>query len=270
MVGIDMIRNNRIVNRIKYTVEQKSMIWICIWNICNLQLRWKFSFDQRIFSFLSEGSSWSLELELPMQSVPNTTILVSWNPAHGEVYMIQNYAIKFVSDLQQVGGCFWVLWFPPPIKLTETWRSLALPVSQPNAWEILLLSNMEVMEKRVGVHALQPTNTTFRTGNKYVKVSHYLAIILGYKHFASTSHVIVFFYVQCLEVRGGCLFCWYCWNSWLLKLYFHNWLLDIYITRARRNSLDPIRFYSVSFLWVSKVWTRFSIVIFSVLRFVRG
>ena len=145
MVGIDMIRNNRIVNRIKYTVEQKSMIWICIWNICNLQLRWKFSFDQRIFSFLSEGSSWSLELELPMQSVPNTTILVSWNPAHGEVYMIQNYAIKFVSDLRQVGGCFWVLRFPPPIKLTETWRSLALPVSQPNAWEILLLSNMKVM-----------------------------------------------------------------------------------------------------------------------------
>jgi hypothetical protein len=26
------------------------------------------------------------------------------NPAHGEVYLIQHYVIKFVSDLQQVSG----------------------------------------------------------------------------------------------------------------------------------------------------------------------
>jgi hypothetical protein len=25
------------------------------------------------------------------------------------------YVIKFVSDLQQVDGFLWVLWFPPPI-----------------------------------------------------------------------------------------------------------------------------------------------------------
>jgi len=28
-----------------------------------------------------------------------------------------HYVIKFVSDLQQVGGFLQVLWFPPPIKL---------------------------------------------------------------------------------------------------------------------------------------------------------
>ena len=39
-----------------------------------------------------------------MQSVPITTKVVSLNPAHGEVYSIQNYGIKFVSDLRQVGG----------------------------------------------------------------------------------------------------------------------------------------------------------------------
>ena len=33
---------------------------------------------------------------------------------------IQHYVIKFVSDLQQVCGFLWVLWFPPPIKLTTT------------------------------------------------------------------------------------------------------------------------------------------------------
>jgi len=38
----------------------------------------------------------------------------------GEVYSMQHYVIKFVSDLQQVGGFLRVLWFPPPIKLTAT------------------------------------------------------------------------------------------------------------------------------------------------------
>jgi hypothetical protein len=38
-----------------------------------------------------------------VQSVPITTIVVSSNPAHGEVYLIQHYVIKFGSDLRQVG-----------------------------------------------------------------------------------------------------------------------------------------------------------------------
>ena len=40
------------------------------------------------------------------------------NPVDGEVYSIQLYVIKFVSDLWQVGGFLGVLRFPPPIKLT--------------------------------------------------------------------------------------------------------------------------------------------------------
>jgi hypothetical protein len=52
-----------------------------------------------------------------MQSVSITTKVVSLNPAHGEVYSIQPYVIKFVSDLRQVSG---FLRFPPPIKLTAT------------------------------------------------------------------------------------------------------------------------------------------------------
>ena len=42
---------------------------------------------------------------------------VSSNPVHGEVYSIQHYVIKSVSDLRQVGG---FLRFPPPMKLTAT------------------------------------------------------------------------------------------------------------------------------------------------------
>ena len=47
-------------------------------------------------------------------------LVVSSNPVHGEVYLIQHYVIKFVSDLRQVCGFLWVLRFPPPIKLTAT------------------------------------------------------------------------------------------------------------------------------------------------------
>ena len=61
-----------------------------------------------------------VDLQLPVQSVRITTKVVRSNPVHGEVYSIQHYVIKFVSDLWQVGGFLRVLQFPPPIKLTDT------------------------------------------------------------------------------------------------------------------------------------------------------
>ena len=45
--------------------------------------------------------------------MPITTKVVSSNPVHGEVYSIQLYVIKFVSDLQQDSGFIQVLQFPP-------------------------------------------------------------------------------------------------------------------------------------------------------------
>ena len=54
---------------------------------------------------------WWLDLQLPVQSVPITTKVVS------SIYSIQHYVIKFVSDLRQVGGS---LRFPLSIKLTAT------------------------------------------------------------------------------------------------------------------------------------------------------
>jgi hypothetical protein len=38
-----------------------------------------------------------LDLQLPKQSVPITTKVVSSSSARGEVYSIQHYVIKFVS-----------------------------------------------------------------------------------------------------------------------------------------------------------------------------
>jgi hypothetical protein len=55
-----------------------------------------------------------------MQLVPVTTNVVSLNPTHGEVYLMQLYVINIVSDLRQVSGFLRVLQFPPPIKLTDT------------------------------------------------------------------------------------------------------------------------------------------------------
>jgi len=40
---------------------------------------------------------WYMDLQLPAQSVPITTKVVSLNPTHGEVYSIQHYVIRFVS-----------------------------------------------------------------------------------------------------------------------------------------------------------------------------
>jgi hypothetical protein len=60
-----------------------------------------------------------LPVQLPMQSVPITTKIVSSNLAYGEVYSgvldITLYE-KFVSDLRQVNGFPCVLQCHPPIK----------------------------------------------------------------------------------------------------------------------------------------------------------
>jgi hypothetical protein len=61
-----------------------------------------------------------LDLQLPVQSVPITTKIVSLHPIHDEEYSIQHYVIKFVSNIRQVCGFLPVLWCPPPIKLTAT------------------------------------------------------------------------------------------------------------------------------------------------------
>jgi hypothetical protein len=59
-----------------------------------------------------------MNLQLTVQSVPITTKVVSLKPVHGEVYSIQHYVIKFISDLRLVSGFLWILRLPSPIKLT--------------------------------------------------------------------------------------------------------------------------------------------------------
>ena len=56
---------------------------------------------------------WLLDLQLPMQSMPITTNVMSSN-----LPQAQHYVIKFVSDLWQVRGFLCALRFLLPIKLT--------------------------------------------------------------------------------------------------------------------------------------------------------
>jgi hypothetical protein len=52
-----------------------------------------------------------------IQTVPIATNVVSLNSTHGKVYSLQNYVIKFASDIPQVGaGVLQVLLFPTLIK----------------------------------------------------------------------------------------------------------------------------------------------------------
>ena len=61
---------------------------------------------------------WYLDLQLPVQSVPIITKVVSSNHAHGEMQSIQHYVIMFITDLRQAGAFFRILRFSSPIKLT--------------------------------------------------------------------------------------------------------------------------------------------------------
>ena len=63
----------------------------------------------RVINFASISILLLLDLQLPVQSMPITTKVVSSNPVVGEVYSIQHYVIKFVSDLRHVDGFLWVL-----------------------------------------------------------------------------------------------------------------------------------------------------------------
>ena len=59
-----------------------------------------------LFDFLVNNYSWFPQYQI--------------SKLHDEVYSIQQYVIKFVSDLQQVGGFLRVLRFPLPFKPTAT------------------------------------------------------------------------------------------------------------------------------------------------------
>ena len=70
-------------------------------------------------------------LHLSMQSLPITTKVVNSNQVHGELYSIQHYVIKFVSNLRQVGGFLRDSTTKKPNRhdITEILLKVALPIA---------------------------------------------------------------------------------------------------------------------------------------------
>ena len=69
-----------------------------------------------VYKLLMRGRRKRMVIEFTKKNYAMRYVLSS-NPGHDEVYSIQHYMIKLVSDLRQVGR---LLTFPPPIKLTTT------------------------------------------------------------------------------------------------------------------------------------------------------
>ena len=111
-----------VINRLMHAFFHIGMITILIWKRACINLYLSYNNHSPIIKN-SKWSGvvmvvivWQLDLQLPVYSVPIN--FVSSNPVHGEVYSIQQYVTKFVSDLRQVGSFLRALQFPPPIKLT--------------------------------------------------------------------------------------------------------------------------------------------------------
>ena len=73
-----------------------------------------------------------------VQSVPIATEAVSLNPAHGEVYSIQHYVIKFVSDLRQV----WFSQVTPVSSTNKTDRFAIAEILLKEALNTITLTNI--------------------------------------------------------------------------------------------------------------------------------
>ena len=90
------------INKRKGVILKLSLQFSWLYQKCilvyHVGLSWSWSYSSWIYSLLY------------MQSVPITTKVMCLNLVHGEVYLIQHYVIKFVSELLQVGG---FLSFPP-------------------------------------------------------------------------------------------------------------------------------------------------------------
>ena len=72
------------------------------------------------FQIANEIDNMIIPVFVSIVNLGHLTKVVSLIPAYGEVYLIQHYGIKFVSDLQYVSSFLCVLRFPPPVKLTAT------------------------------------------------------------------------------------------------------------------------------------------------------
>jgi hypothetical protein len=84
-----------------------NIIWLVGWLVCIVNATFNnilFNTQSKILGAVVVVIVWYLDLRLHVLSVPITTKVVSSNPVHGEVYYIQYYVIKFVSEPPEALG----------------------------------------------------------------------------------------------------------------------------------------------------------------------
>ena len=99
-----------------------AVYWVCLaqleYPLFRVGPLWSWSHHRWIYNYLC--NQWLSTLKV-----------VSSNPAHVELYAIQHYMIKFVSDLQQVGGFLYTTLYDKVCQWFATSR-LFSPVSSTN------------------------------------------------------------------------------------------------------------------------------------------
>jgi hypothetical protein len=91
----------------------------CFYNHNELDLRNGFFREEEVFVWaLYKYTIKTQEICLQISAVLGERgVCWSTSPFMARCTWIQQpYVIKFASDLRQVGGFLWVLWFPPPIQ----------------------------------------------------------------------------------------------------------------------------------------------------------
>jgi len=77
----------------------------------------------------------------------NDVILIS---GHDDVYSIQRFVMKFVSDFQLIDRFLWKIQFPPPINLTHDMTEILLTVIVCTNDIIPVIFNLSSINKRRG------------------------------------------------------------------------------------------------------------------------
>jgi hypothetical protein len=112
------------------------MSWLVFYNLCkpNTCLNWTNSSVPKGFG---------------LDRFYCTTKVVSSNPSHGEVYLIQHYVIKLVSDLRQVDGFLQVTIF-----FLHPWITTILTISR--RWWVCTISKSPPLSRPTGYRTMGP------------------------------------------------------------------------------------------------------------------
>jgi hypothetical protein len=149
--------------------------------------------------------------------VPITIDAMSSNPVHGEVYSIQHYVIKFVSDLRQVGGFLFYFAFnlylwPHPVICKKIFLLSDYIFPSPNRsekWtnsENILPATKTLVFKYHVLKSNNPNPNSYVTIMFFIHGLRYLITLLiifqlqGFQYFSSAPVLLYLQVVFCIQM----------------------------------------------------------------------